>query len=51
MSNILKCVARAIELERIRAPFADAIKTDANGRRTALIQFYRLALCSLGDYL
>ncbi len=42
MSNILKCVAREIELERIRAPFADAIKTDVNGR-AALIQFYRLA--------
>ena len=42
MSNIMKCVAREIELERIRAPFADAIKTDVNGR-AALIQFYRLA--------
>lgn len=42
MSNIMTLVAREIELERIRAPFADAIKTGANGR-AALIQFYRLA--------
>ena len=42
MSNIMILVARELELERIRAPFADSIMVEAL-RRTALRQFYRLA--------
>ena len=42
MSNIMILVARELELERIRAPFADSIMVEAR-RRTALRQFYRLA--------
>ena len=42
MSNIMILVARELELERIRAPFAESIMVEAR-RRTALRQFYRLA--------